>query len=242
MGYNLKKVQKTKPLKKIPETDAIFENLREKKEIAKSKDNVVLISIDTKDKVLIGPYSRKGKNRIKVDAVDHELTNNCVIPFGILDIKNNKPYFYNYNHKPTSEAIVEAIEDFWQNNYQNSNKTRLSILLDNGPDNGGYRTSFLYNLHMFSLKYNITVELIYYPPYHSKYNPIERLWARLENVWNGSLIETIEICNSFMKNLTWKDEIASVKFIDKIYEKGITIDKSIMKKLESEFIVRHPLL
>lgn len=46
----------------------------------------VLISIDTKEKILIRPFSRKGKSKILVEACDHELTNNCIIPFGILDI------------------------------------------------------------------------------------------------------------------------------------------------------------
>ena len=96
MGYNLKKVKRNKPLRKIDETDDIFENVNIKKKEALDNDNIGLISIDTKDKVLIGPYSRKGKSRILVEACDHELTNNCVIPFGILDLKTNKTYFYNF--------------------------------------------------------------------------------------------------------------------------------------------------
>ncbi len=110
MGYNLKKVKRNKPLKKIEETDAIFDNIKTKKEEALKKEKVALISIDTKEKV--GPYSRKGKSRTLVEACDHELTNHCVILFGILDIKTNQSYFYNFIHKPTSLAIVECIEDY----------------------------------------------------------------------------------------------------------------------------------
>ena len=75
MGYHLKKVKKTKPLKKIEETDAIFENVHKKKQEALVDECTVLISLDTKDKVLLGPFSRGGKNRIQIEAVDHELTN-----------------------------------------------------------------------------------------------------------------------------------------------------------------------
>ena len=175
MGYNLKKVQKTKPLKKIKETDDIFANVHEKKEETLKEDKTVLISIDTKDKVLIGPYSRKGKNRIQINAVDHELTNDCLIPFGILDIKTNTPCFYNFKSKPTSMDMVDCIEEFWKEQYANRKYNKLSILLDNGPDNSGVRTTFLKGLIEVAKKYNITIELIYYPPYHSKYNPVERL-------------------------------------------------------------------
>ena len=44
-----------------------------------------------------------------------------------------------------------------------------------------------------SNKYQKVIELIYYPPYHSKYNPVERLWARLEKTWNGMMLTTEEI-------------------------------------------------
>ena len=96
LGYNLKKIKRNKPLKKIDETDDIFENVKNKKEEALKDDKSALISIDTKEKVMIGPFSRKGKSRVLVEACDHELTNNCVIPFGILDLKANQPYFYNF--------------------------------------------------------------------------------------------------------------------------------------------------
>jgi len=238
MGYKLKKVQKIKPLKKIEETDAIFENVQKKKQEAMEDKYTALISLDTKDKVLLGPFSRGGKNRVQIEAVDHELTNNCLIPFGILDIKNNTPYFFNYTSKPTSLDLVDCIEEFYVEQYYNTDVNKLSILLDNGPDNSGIRTIFLKGLIEVSKKYNIKIELIYYPPYHSKYNPVERLWARLENVWNGYLLETKEICLAFMKNLTWKNSHSVTKLKEVKYEKGLTVEKVEMKALENRYITR----
>lgn len=235
MGYNLKKVKRNKPLKKIEKTDEIFENVKAKKEQALNEENTALISIDTKDKVIIGPYSRKGKSRILVEACDHELTNNCLIPFGILDLKTNKAYFYNFTNKPTSNAIVDCIDDYLSDKLY----TKLVILLDNGPDNSGVRTAFLKSLINLSDKYQIEIELVYYPPYHSKYNPIERLWARLEKMWNGSLLSTKQICLKIMEQLTWKNVKAEVKYITKEYEKGITYSKEIMSKYEGVNIHRN---
>ncbi len=238
MGYNLKKLKKIKPLKKIKETDLIFDNVHKKKEEAMHDEQAILISIDTKDKVLLGPFSRGGKNRVQIEAADHELTNDCLIPFGILDIKENTPYFFNYTSKPTSLDLVDCIEEFWEENYSNTTFNKLAILLDNGPDNSGVRTMFLKGLIDISQKYNITIELIYYPPYHSKYNPVERLWARLENIWNGFLLESKEICLNFMKNLTWKGNKSVTKLKKTKYEKGLTVNKKEMKKLENDYITR----
>lgn len=238
MGYKLKKVKKIKPLKKLEETDDIFDNVHKKKEEAMNDNHTALISLDTKDKVLIGPFSRKGKNRIQIEAADHELTNNCLIPFGILDLKTDIPYFFNFTNKPTSLDLVDCIEEFWKENYLNTNVNKLAILLDNGPDNSGVRTIFLKGLINISKKYNIKIELIYYPPYHSKYNPVERLWARLENMWNGFLLESVDICLNFMKNLTWKNTKSVTKLKNVNYEKGLKVEKNEMQKLEIKHITR----
>lgn len=238
MDYGLKKVQKTKLLKKIEETDAIFDNVNKKKEEGFKDNKMVMISIDTKDKVLLGPFSRNGKNRIQIEAVDHELTNDCLIPFGILDLKNNTPYFFNYTSKPTSLDLVDCIEEFFEEQYLNKDISKLMIFLDNGPDNSGVRTIFLSGLINIAKKYNIQIELVYYPPYHSKYNPVERLWARLEKIWNGFLLETKEVCLSFMKNLTWRNTKSVTKLKEVKYEKGLTINKKEMKMLEDKYITR----
>ena len=235
MGYNLKKVKRNKPLKKIKETDAIFKNVSSKKEEALNDENTALISIDTKDKVIIGPYSRNGKSRILVEACDHELTNDCLTPFGILDLKTNQSYFYNFINKPTSNAIVDCIDDYLSDKLC----TKLVILLDNGPDNSGVRTAFLKSLVDLSDKYQIEIELVYYQPYHSKYNPIERLWARLEMMWNGMLLSTKQICKKVMEQLTWKKVKSKVKYITKEYEKGITYSKEEMNQYEGVNIHRN---
>ena len=113
------------------------------------------------------------------------------------------------------------------------------ILLDNGPDNSGVRTAFLKSLVNLSNKYQIKIELVYYPPYHSKYNPIERIWARLEKMWNGMLLTSCEICNKVMQQLTWKGTKSAVKYITKRYEKGIKYSKEIMSQYEGTNIHRN---
>ena len=143
-----------------------------------------------------------------------------------------------YTSKHTSLDLVDCIEEFYVEQYLNSGINKLMIFLDNGPDNSGVRTIFLSGLINIAKKYNIKIELVYYPPYHSKYNPVERLWARVENNWNGFLLETVEICLNFMRNLTWKGVKSVTKLKEVKYQKGLTIDKKEMKKLEDEYIIR----
>jgi len=62
-GYRLRRIQKTKPLKKVPETDAIFANVRKVHEAVANDPETLEISVDTKAKVSFGEYSRDGETR-----------------------------------------------------------------------------------------------------------------------------------------------------------------------------------
>ena len=70
LGYCLTKVLKTLPLKRIEETDAIFENIAKFRQ--KNDSGILKISIDVKDKVRVGKLSRKGYHRQKVKVKAHD--------------------------------------------------------------------------------------------------------------------------------------------------------------------------
>ena len=61
LGYRLKRIQKAKPLKKIPQTDAIFANVHAVQQDIKDDPTTLGVSVDTKAKVNEGDYSRGGK-------------------------------------------------------------------------------------------------------------------------------------------------------------------------------------
>ena len=92
MGYKLKRIQKTKPLKKIPETDEIFENVNVINRQADENPEILRISIDTKAKVNIGEFSRGGKTREKEPegALDHDMEPDAkMVPFGVFEPSND---------------------------------------------------------------------------------------------------------------------------------------------------------
>ncbi len=62
------------------------------------------------------------------------------------------------------------------------------INLDNGPKKHSRCTQFIQRLVDYVDATQITVQLAYYSPYHSKHNPIERVWGGLDQHWNGSLL------------------------------------------------------
>lgn len=74
MGYRLRAVQKTKPVKRVPETDEIFENVKQANAESDAREDSLRISIDGKAKVNVGDFSRGGKSRgiESVQALDHD--------------------------------------------------------------------------------------------------------------------------------------------------------------------------
>ena len=117
------------------------------------------------------------------------------------------------------------------------NLNKLVINADNGPENNGQRTQWLKRLVDFSDTAGISIELAYYPPYHSKYNPVERLWGVLENHWRGELLTTIDKALGLARTMTYRDIAPStVRLVRKIYRKGVRLTKEQMLPVEKRLL------
>jgi hypothetical protein len=89
LGYNLKRVLKAKPAKKIEEVDEIFENVWRVNKESDSNPKSLRISIDAKAKLNIGNFSRGGKSRDiePKKAEDHDMNPEAkLVPYGILNV------------------------------------------------------------------------------------------------------------------------------------------------------------
>nr|WP_157134211.1 transposase [Crocosphaera watsonii] len=59
----------------------------------------------------------------------------------------------------------------------------IQFKVNNGPENSGRRRQFLKRMVEFADQTKKSIQVLYVPPYHSKYNPIERCWGILERHW-----------------------------------------------------------
>jgi hypothetical protein len=78
----------------------------------------------------------------------------------------------------------------------------------------------------------LCVRLVYYPPYHSKYNAIERYWAGLEKSWNGYLLGTVDTVINRAGNFYWKGLRTMACLVDAVYEKGVKLCGTEKRNLE----------
>jgi Rhodopirellula transposase DDE domain len=107
-------------------------------------------------------------------------------------------------------------------------------MLDNGPENHSRRTQFMQRLLEFVERYQITIRLAYYPPYHSKYNPVERCWGILEQHWNGSLLDSVDAVIQYASTMTWKGKHPVVELVTRIYQTGVKLTKEAMEAVETQ--------
>ena len=193
------------------------------------------ISLDTKAKVKIGAFSRGGVARgaEAVAAADHDMHPEAVLaPAGILEVDSQQLNLIFGTSRDTSDFVADCLELWWTNRRAaHPGVRRLLIDLDNGPEIASSRTQFMKRLVAFSDRNHLTLELAYYPPYHSKYNLIERCWGILENHWNGTLLTSIEAALAWAKTMTWRGVSPIVQLLNDIYQTGVRLTKSAFRPI-----------
>ncbi len=196
---------------------------------------VMRISMDAKAAVKVGDFSRGGKKRVLVKAADHDFRPKAsVTPVGILVPQSDELFLACVTSKVTSDCLVDVLEEWWQSVRDRFEHVRtLVINLDNGPENQSHRTQFLNRLVAFAQTYQLVVQLAYYPPYHSKYNPIERCWGILETHWNGDVLDSVETVVQFAQTMTWKGKAPVVRLLTTIYHRGVRLTKQAMAEVET---------
>jgi hypothetical protein len=229
--------------KKVPQTDAIFEQLSRVNPQADEAPDTLRLSLDAKAAVHVGPFSRRGRSRTKTQAADHDFKPEATLtPFGIFLPEYDDLTLYMARSKVTSDFIVDRLRDWWEfHKIRFPEVTKLVLNLDNGPENHSRRTQFLKRMVGFARQYRLDIDLAYYPPYHSKYNPIERCFGILELHWNGVLLDSVEAVLGYAETMSWNGGHPEVVLVEAEYSTGVKLGREEMDALESA-ITRLPTL
>lgn len=205
-------------------------------EIADADEHTLRISIDTKATVHVGEYSRGGRSRgvQAVKALDHDMCmKEKLVPAGILEPVSGKSLLIFGTNNKTSDFMADGLILWWQHRKRGlPGVTQLVVNLDNGPECNGRRSQFLLRMTKFADLTGLCVRLVYYPPYHSKYNAIERYWAGLEKSWNGYLLSTVDTVINRAGNFYWNGMRTMACLVDAIYEKGVKLRGNAKRDLE----------
>ena len=200
--------------------------------------------MDCKATVNVGDYSRGGKTRGDNKACDHDMgCDEKYVPCGIVDEDSGKLHITFGSSYKTSDFIVDSLHAWWDGltPRERQDTPLIQIKADNGPESNGIRTQFLKRMVEFVDSIGKAVQLLYYPPYHSKYNPIERCWGVLELHWNGAKLTSAQTMLEWARTMTWKGLHPVVELSKKVYSKGISLTKKAMQEIENR-LERNPEL
>jgi len=183
--------------------------------------------------VKIGEFSRHGVTRgqTAVAAADHDMHPDAILaPAGILEVDSGQLNVVFGTSRDTSDFVADCLDLWWTNRQAaHPQVRRLLINLDNGPEIASSRTQFMKRLVEFSDRYQLTLELAYYPPYHSKYNRIERCWGVLENHWNGALLNSVEAALKWAQSMTWRGVAPLIHLLDRTYNTGVRLTRRLFR-------------
>ena len=243
-GLSMKKLLKYDTIKEVSGRDEQFKNINNLIEEAK-KTGVVILSIDTKKKESLGNLYRAGKVFCTeaMTCYDHDYPNlrkGLICPYGIYDFIKNEGYINLSSSKDTAEFSCDSIE-WWFNNYgfkYYGKMKSILLLCDGGGSNSSSHHVFKENLQKLSNKLGLEIRIAHYPPYCSKYNPIEhRMFPHVTRALEGVTLDSMETIKSLIqeKAKTVQGLKVFVNIVDKVYETGKRASKEFLDNYTIKF-------
>jgi hypothetical protein len=227
-GYVKRKIQKKKKIGDTEYRDEQFKNIAILKEKYQSTGNPV-ISVDGKKKEKLGELFREGSvySKEEVQAFDHDyphLSEGTVNMYSIFDVKKNEAFVSIGTSKETSLMACNTIKEWWLREGQDSYPKAVSILVlaDAGGSNSSRHNIFKEDLSNLANEIGVEIRMAHYPPYTSKWNPIEhRVFPHITRSLSGLIIRSYEMVKYLIEKTVTKTGLKVKAFIDDIvYETG----------------------
>lgn len=213
-----------------------------RKKYSKSKNPI--ISVDGKKKEKIGDLYRDGKIECTegIEVYDHDypsLAEGVAQLYCIYDVNKNDAMFTINTSYETSEFACDSIKLWWstigKKRYPKANS--ILILADGGGSNSSRRHVFKEALQKLSTSIGIEIRMAHYPPYTSKWNPIEhRVFPHVTRSLSGVVLTSIELIRDLIKKSTTKSGLkVFARITTKIYEKGKKVSDNFYDNANLKF-------
>ena len=226
--YIKRKARKSRSMGQHADRNRQFENIARLKQEYLETDNPIL-SIDTKKKELVGNFYREGRlyTQETIETFDHDFpsaASGVIIPHGLYDVKRNDGHVNLGTSHDTSEFACDSIEWWWESRGRTLYPRATSILLlcDGGGSNSANQYLFKEDLQRLVDRIGIEIRVAHYPPYASKYNPIEhRLFPHLTRACQGVIFHTVGLVKGLMEKAKTSTGLeVTVDILDKVYQTG----------------------
>ena len=220
-----------------------FEIIRFYRELYLDSLNPIL-SIDTKKRELLGSFYRDGQliTNQTVRVFDHDFpsfADGYIIPHGLYDLKRNRGYINLNGSHDTSEFACDCVLQWWHAEGRAAYPSADSLLLlcDGGGSNSAAQLIFKQDLQTLANAIGREIRVAHYPPYTSKYNPIEhRLFPHVARACQGIIFKTPEQVRHYMSQAKTRTGLSVVaNMVHKVYETGRKVVEGFKKTMRILF-------
>lgn len=241
-GYVKRKMLKCKTLKEVKNRNEQFEHIAQLKEEF-SKENLPVLSIDSKKKEMLGNFYRDGKlyTQEVQKVYDHDFNSfskGVIIPHGIYDVNKNKCYLTIGKTKDTAEFVCDNIEHHWNHSIKQlyPSAKRMLILCDGGGSNSCLHYVVKEQIQKLSERIKTDIVMAHYPAYCSKWNPIEhKAFCHITRAWQGVVFDSYEIIKELAEKATTKSGFSVNVFTnEKVYVTGGKASEEFRKNMPIE--------
>ena len=242
-GLHQRQAEKTKVKDVVLHRNEQFENIARLKQQFEDSANPI-ISMDSKKKEFIGELFRaghaygNGPNAV----LDHDYPSWAVgkfIPHGLYDLKRNVGHItLGFSHD-TSQFACDSFRLWWQRHGARAYPRATSILLlcDGGGSNNSRHHIFKEDLQRLVNAIGISIRVAHYPPYCSKYNPIEhRLFPHVTRAWSGLIFRTLDIVTQGLRRVATSTGLTlTYGVLDNVYALRRTVSQSFLDACPIQF-------
>ena len=227
-GFRRRQTQKKRTMGSHANRDAQFKRIAALKLEYETAGNPV-VSIDTKKKELLGNFHRAGKLECQagITVNDHDFgsaSDGKLIPHGIFDIRLNLGFLHLTTSHDTTEFACDSLELWWREHGSIAypQATSLLVLCDGGGSNSSRFFVFKEDLQALANRLGLEIRIAHYPPYCSKFNPIEhRLFPHVTRALQGVVLTSVEVAKGFMeRTMTSTGLKVVVRYLEKVYLTG----------------------
>jgi len=242
-GYVKRKPLKNKAGGGHVNRNAQFERIAELKEIYTAKGNPI-ISVDTKKKEKIGNLSREGKiyTTETVEVYDHDfpsLAEGVAVPHTIYDQARNEAYVTIGTSRDTSEFACDSLRQWWSNYgvLYYAQATSILMLMDGGGSNSSRHYIFKQDLEALAKEIGVEIRIAHYPPYTSKWNPVEhKVFPHITRALQGVVLTSNELTRELIETTTTKAGLkVFASIVNRIYETGRKVAEGFKKSMSIVF-------
>lgn len=233
-----RKIAKVQTMKTVVGRNEQFEKIGQLQEQYLAKGYAVL-SMDVKKKEYLGNFYRAGSTYGQAAQVSYDHDYNSfatgrLVPHGIYDLQRREGYLTLGTSADTAEFAADCLKAWWlhygQHHYDKTHP--ILMLCDGGGSNGSRNRLFKEGLQKLSNELDITIRIAHYPPYCSKYNPIEHcFFPFITRFWQGVKLDGVQTAQQLIEQRSQMVEKIKifVNVMEQQYLKGRKIAKDFLQ-------------